>query len=176
MSSDGFRDLSAAANLRVAFDVWPPGAPLPATLDDVARAAFAVTLSEVIAGRAATVNLVRFAADGASVWRLDALEGVGVEDFVRAVVQAFEPHAFAVAVVQPMKAQGDPTVRGVHCKAMLGDEVIELVGDVVDGPLHARSVPTWRRRAGRATDDRGRWIGVPPTVEIRLPMRDAADA
>jgi hypothetical protein len=175
---DDFRDFSGLANLRAAFDVWPAGQALPANVDDVARGAFALTLRDLLNGRGATVNLVRFADDGVSVWLLDALDRVTLEDFVRAVAGAFEPAAFAVAVVQPMKAPGDPTVRGVHCRAMFGDDLLDLSGEVAgaDGPVDARGVPNWTVRKGRANDDRGRWIGVPPTIEIRLPMLGIAES
>lgn len=171
-------DFTRRANLRAAFDVWPVGAPLPATAEDVARGALALTLRDVVAGSAATVHLVRFAEDGVSLWLLDALAGVRIEDLVRAIARLYVPSAYAVAVVQPMRTPGDTTVRGVHVRAAHHDDLIELQGDVVgaDGPLEGRSIVTWTARSTRLTDVRARWIGVPPTVDIDLPLLDAGEA
>ena len=175
--ADGFEDLSGPANLRAALNVWPADKPL-STPDDVARAAFAITLGDVLAGEGAAINLLRFAEDGGSVWLLDALEGVSIEDFVRAVAGVFEPAAYAIAVIQPMYAPGDPALRGVTCRAALGDDVIELTGEVapVPGQPDARHVPQWNVRRGRTHTDAARWIGVPPTVEVRLPMFGVGEA
>lgn len=172
------RDLSTHANLRAAFNLWPPGTPLPTVVDDVARAALALTLTDLLRGRGANVQIVRFADDEVSVWLLDALDGVTLQDLVRAVAGAFEPAAFAIGAVQPMRADGDPTVRGVHCRAMLGDAIIELTGKVTGlaGPPEQRDVPEWTPRRGHAHADEARWLGVPPTVGISLPMLGAAQA
>ncbi len=167
------------SNLRAAFDVWPADRPAPESVDDVLRGALAVTGAEILRGPRALLFILRVADDGASLWKADALPpGVSVEDLVRAIAGQFEPAAHAMAVVQPMRAPGDPTVRGVWGRAMLGDDVVEARGKVegADGPPEARKVHRWELRHGRATDDRGRWIGVPPTVAIHLPMLDAAEA
>ncbi len=135
-------------------------------------------MRDTLHDRAAPLNIVRFADDGVSIWMVDHLGQLRLDDFVRAIAQVHLPAAHAVAVVQPLRQGGDPTLRGVHCRAAYHDEIIELSGEVegAGGPPEGRSVPKWRVRTGRVTDDRGRWIGVPPTVPIELPMLDAAEA
>lgn len=164
-------DLTARANLRAAFDLWPAGRPLPRDVDAVARAALELALGDVLGPRATTVHLVRFAEDDVSVWLADAIEPVSLDDFVRAVAGFALPPAYAVAALLPMRAGGAAAppgapVHGVVLRAACGDALIELVGHVE----RPGEVARWSARHGRAHDDRGRWIGVPPTVEVSLPM------
>lgn len=169
--TDDVRDLTDEANLRVAFNVLPKGVPLPSDVDETARLAIALLQRDLLYGDGAPINVVRFAKDGVSLWLLDNLSHISIEDFVRAVARAFEPHAFAIAVLQPMTKVADKKVYGLHCRAAHGDALIELRGDAVDGAIdEARSIPSWQLRRGQATTDDGRWIGVPPKVWVALPM------
>jgi hypothetical protein len=172
------RDHSQTMNLRAAFEVWPAGRPLPTTPDEAVTGAFDLVLNDVVVGRAATANLIRYADDGVSVWMVDAVVGMSFEDLIRGVACAFEPPAYAMVVVQPMHAPGDPTVRGVHCRAHVRDDLMEITGDVVgaDGPVEGRTIPSWRVRRGTASSDAGRWIGVRPSVELELPLVAEGDA
>lgn len=171
-------DFTRRANLRAAFDLWPPGRPMPTTADDVAKAALGLTVGDVFAGRGAPLMVLRFARDDVSMWLLDALAGVSIEDFVRAVARRYEPHAYAMAVVRPMWAAPDPTVRGVTCRAVCGDDLVEVTGRVqgADGPPDERALVDFEARAARLTEPKTRWIGVPPTVDVDLPMLDAGEA
>jgi hypothetical protein len=172
------QDYSQKMNLRAAFEVWPAGRPLPTTADEAVSGAFDMVLNDVVVGRAATANLIRYAEDGVSVWQVDAVMGMTFEDLIRGVACAFEPAAYAMVVVQPMHAPGDPTVRAVHCRAHVRDELLEVTGDVVgaDGPIEGRTIPSWRIRRGTATTDAGRWIGVKPTIALELPLLGAGEA
>ena len=163
-------------NLRAAFGLWDEGKPLPRDARSVARAALQITVGDMLRGRGANLILVRFADDDVSEWRLDALHRLAMVDLIRAVAGALEPAAYAIALIQPMHAPSDPTLRGVHCRAACGDELFELTGDVVYNPGQESSIPTWAGREGRVTDPTGRWIGVPPTVPIALPMLGVGEA
>lgn len=171
-------DFSVDANLRAAFDVWPKGRALPRTAEEVARAGFALLLRDLLHDRAAPLNIVRFADDGVSIWMVDNLGRISLDDFVRAVAQIHLPPAHAIAALQPMRAEGDAAIHGVHCRAAFHDDIVELAGEVEgsEGPPEGRSVPKWKMRSGRVNDDRGRWIGVKPTIEIELPMLGAAES
>ncbi len=170
-------DLSDQANLRVAFPTWPKGTPHPPDVQSVAMASLSMLAEELLLGSGAPITVVRFARDGLSIWRLDALAHITIEDFVRACARAFEPHAYAIAVVQPMRRAGDARVAGLHCRAAFGDDFIEVQGDAVQPAIDALPVvPSWTARRGQARTDAARWIGVPPTTWIALPMISRHDA
>ncbi|MFM2247244.1 MAG: hypothetical protein RL071_3318 [Pseudomonadota bacterium] len=171
------RDLTAIIGLRAQLDAAPAGPPL-ASADEVARSALGLTLGALLAGQGGAFQIVRFAEDGGSVWVADGLKGLSMDDLVRAIAGALQPPAYAMALVQPLRAAGDPTIRGVQCRAMRGDDIAELRADVTgaDGPAAGRGVGAWAGRRGRTSDDRSRWIGVPPTVPVTLPMLGVAEA
>ncbi len=178
LKDEGFQDFSSRANLRVAFDVWPAEAPPPSSAADVVRGALRLTVGDLLGERLAPLVVLRFSTDGVSLWCMDGLMGVTIEDLVRGIGAAFSPPAHALAVVESATSQPDGLLRAVRCRAMFGDDIVECVGEVVgaDGPPAGRSIPRWKERRGTASDDRARWIGVPPTVELRFPMLDAAEA
>lgn len=171
-------DGSAQMNLRVRLDIWPPGQRLPRDATEAGLAAVKSFWSATRRDDAPAVRMVRFAEDGVSDWQMDAIVGVDLNDMVRAVATAFEPHAYGVVVVQPMRAPGDPTVRGVAALSAWREALVSLQGEVqgLDGPLEARSVGRWTRREAQIHDDRARLIGVPPSVEVRLPLLGAGEA
>ncbi len=158
--------------LRMYYDVWDPGRALPGTVNEVAREALALAASDVLQGYIDGVGIARFAKDGVSLWTLSNPGDLPFEDILRAISRAFEPEAYALAVVEAMFTEDTGAVGGLRCRAALGDDLIELKG-VRTGP---NSTGEWTLRRGRVEDDRGRWLGVPPTVPIELPMLGAAEA
>lgn len=174
-SEEGWADVGY---LHANLEAWPAGEPLPTDPEELIEATVHLVLADLLCDTTSAVWVVRFARNGASVWMLDSLKNTTLTELMRGIAAMIDPPPFAMMWLQPKRAPGDPTVRGVHMRGMFGDELVDLHGDVegLHGPAALRRVASWQLREMTVTQDRDRWMGVPPAFALRLPPANDVEA